>query len=288
MNFSIIIPTLNEARLIDAQVASCLALKPCPEVIVADGGSVDGTARLAEAAGARLVASLPRGRAPQMNAGAAVSRGDLLIFLHADVVFPQAAYEALGRALREPMLVGGAFRRRFDSPSRLLDFGCRLADFRGRWFHLYLGDQTIFVRRKAFEALGCFPEILLFEDLAFSRRLARLGRTRLIEEPVVVSSRRFDREGNLRRLAGNFQLEVLYALGADPNRLALRYYPGYVEMPRGEVPPTTAGSHATREPSNGMAARTPAGGRAGPPTERHAGVKDPTAPSSSGDGQGGS
>jgi rSAM/selenodomain-associated transferase 2 len=248
MKYSIIIPTLNESRLIAEQVAACLALKPCPEVIVADGGSADGTPKAAQAAGARLVASLRRGRGPQMNAGAAVSRGDLLIFLHADVVLPQTAYEALGWALRDPTLLGGAFRRHFDSPSLLLDFGCRLADLRGRWFHRYLGDQTIFVRQKAFEAVGRFPEFLLFEDLAFSRKLARLGRTRLIDAPVVVSSRRFDREGNLRRLAGNFQLEVLYSLGADPNDLALRYYPSSVEMPTEGAHLAPAGRRATPEP----------------------------------------
>jgi rSAM/selenodomain-associated transferase 2 len=268
MKYSIIIPTLNESRLIGEQVTACLALKPCPEVIVADGGSADGTPRLAQAAGARLVASPRRGRGPQMNAGAAVSRGDLLIFLHADVILPQTAYDALGLALRDPKLVGGAFRRHFDSPSRLLEFGCRLADFRGRWFHRYLGDQTIFVRQQVFEALGRFPEFLLFEDLAFSRKMARLGRTRLIDAPVVVSSRRFDQEGNLRRLAGNLQLEVFYFLGADPNHLALRYYPGSAEMPSDGALLAPAGCRATPERSDGVAAGTPAGGRERQPRER--------------------
>ncbi len=261
MEYSIIIPTFNESPVIGGQVAACLALKPRPEVIVADGLSTDQTPKLAEAAGARVIASLRRGRAPQMNAGAAASRGDLLIFLHADVTLSQTAYDALQRALSDRTLVGGAFRRRFDSPSRLLDFSCRLADLRGRWFHLYLGDQAIFVRRRAFEALGRFPEILLFEDLAFSRKLARLGRTRLIVPTVVASGRRFKREGNLRRLARNLQLAVLYFLGADPNRLALRYYPGSVTMPgHGVRPAAPAPGRAAPEPLSGVAAKTTAGG----------------------------
>ncbi len=261
MQFSIIIPTFNESQIIGGQVTACLALQPRPEVIVADGGSADGTPRLAEAAGARVVLSPRLGRAPQMNAGAAISRGDLLIFLHADVTLSRTAYGTLRRALREPELVGGAFRRRFDITSRLLNFGCRLADFRGRWFHVYLGDQAIFVRRETFEALGGFPEILLFEDLAFSRRLARLGRTRLIEATVVASGRRFSREGNLRRLARNLHLAALYFLGADPNHLALRYYPDSLRNAGDGVDPARREPVRTApEPLDGVTAKLTAGG----------------------------
>jgi len=237
LEFSIILPTLNESARIGDQVARCLALSPRPEVIVADGGSTDGTCSRVEACGARLVGPIRRGRAHQMNAGAAASEGDVLVFLHADVKLSQRAYAALLGALRDPDLVGGAFRRRFDSPSRLLDLGCRLADGRGRWLRIYLGDQAIFTRREVFGRLGGFPDILLFEDLEFSRRMARLGKTRLIEEPVYASSRRFDREGNLRRLSRNLWLTTLYCAGADPDRLARCYYPGYYADPGQEARP---------------------------------------------------
>jgi rSAM/selenodomain-associated transferase 2 len=233
MDCSIIIPVIDESAIIASRVEACRALRPRPEVIVADGGSADATRELAEAAGARVVLSPRRGRAFQMNAGAAASGGDLLIFLHTDVDLSQAAYDAMRESLRDPALIGGAFRRRFDSASRLLALGCRLADLRGRWLHLYLGDQAIFARRATFEALRGFPEILLFEDLAFSRNLARLGRTRLIDAVVMASGRRFAREGTLRRLGGNCWLALLYLLGNDPNRLALRYYPTLA------VPPAT-------------------------------------------------
>lgn len=226
MEFSIIIPALDEADRIGTAVARCLSLRPRPEVIVADGESADGTGELAEAAGARVVRVHGRGRALQMNAGAWVSGGDVLIFLHADVTLSQRSFDALLRVAGDATAIGGAFRRRFESPSRLLAFGCRLADARGRWLRIYLGDQAIFVRREAFRRLGGFPQILLFEDVAFSRAMSRLGETRLIEEAVVASSRRFDREGHLSRLARNVALTALYLLGVPPDRLAHRYYPG--------------------------------------------------------------
>ena len=226
MEFSIIIPTIDEARLVGPRVAACLDLRPMPEVVVADGGSSDDTCAQATGAGARVVVAPRRGRGPQMNAGATEARGDVLVFLHADVALPQAAWSALVEALGDQGVTGGAFSRRFDSPSRLLNLGSRLADIRGRWLRVYLGDQAIFARREAFVKAGGFPDALLFEDVEFSRRLRRQGRTVLIREPVLASSRRFDEEGNARRLCRNMHLILLYQLGADPNRLARRYYPG--------------------------------------------------------------
>jgi rSAM/selenodomain-associated transferase 2 len=258
MEISFIIPAVNEAGRIGEQVERCLALSPRPEVIVADGGSCDDTASRAGEAGARVVLSPRRGRAFQMNAGAAAASGDVLVFLHADVKLNCVAYGVLRKALADPGLVGGAFRRRFDSPSRLLRAGCRLADLRGRWLRVFLGDQAIFVRRKVFRALGGFREILLFEDLEFSRRLARHGRTVLLEAVVVASGRRFDRDGILARLATNLYLTALYFAGADPDRLARRYYPGHFTFPTGgaapsstlTVPPGTADERPMAPPAS--------------------------------------
>lgn len=238
MYFSIIIPTINEAQSIQEQVRCCLGLVPPPEVIVADGGSEDGTGFLASDAGAFTLSCSRRGRGLQMNAGAARARGDVLIFLHADVTLPQAAYAALLSAMLDPKLIGGAFRRRFDTPSPLLDFGCRLADFRGVAFGIYLGDQTIFVRAESFRRMGGFPEIRLFEDVALSRRMRQIGTTRLLRETVVASGRRFRREGAVRGTSRNLWLTLLYLAGADPERLARRYYPGYFDRSDELQPPS--------------------------------------------------
>jgi GT2 family glycosyltransferase len=180
-----------------------------------------------------------------MNAGAAAASGDVFLFLHADVTLEQPAYETMLDALRDPALAGGAFRRRFDSPSRLLRLGCRLADLRGTRLRIFLGDQAIFVRPEAFRALGGFPKILLFEDLEFSRKLAGQGRTVLLKGVVVASSRRFDRGGNFRQMVRNLGLTALYFAGADPGWLARRYYPALYPSLRsetgGEAPAGTAG-----------------------------------------------
>ncbi len=230
---SIIIPTVDEAALLAGQIRRCRALTPRPEIIVADAGSRDGTPEVARAEGARVVACPRRGRALQMNAGAAAAHGSVLLFLHADVVLPQPAFAAMQAALGDAAIVGGAFRRRFDDPSRLLAFGCRLADLRGKLFGLFFGDQSIFVRRETFRRIGGFPEILLFEDFALSRLLGRAGRTCLVRETVIASGRRFRREGSLRRLARNACLTCLYFAGVDPKRLAQRYYPQYFPFPQG-------------------------------------------------------
>jgi rSAM/selenodomain-associated transferase 2 len=229
MKVSIVIPTFNEAEAISDQVLRCMALEPAAEVIVVDGASDDGTLALARDAGATVLASPMRGRAHQMNAGAALATGDILIFLHADVTLPQVAYAAMREVLLNPRVIGGAFRRRFDHPSRLLRLDCRLADLRGRALGIFLGDQVMFVRREVFRHLGGFPEMRLFEDLALSRRMAAYGATRLVGEPVIASGRRFRKEGNLRRLCRDLHLIVLYFAGVDPEILARRYYPGYFE-----------------------------------------------------------
>lgn len=223
MKFSIIIPTFNEAHAVGPRVTACFALLPTPEVIVADGGSFDRTPERARDAGALLVRSA-RGRGDQMNAGAVAASGDVLVFLHVDVALPQASWSGLCAALADRGLIGGAFRRRFDSRSRLLALGSRLADLRGDWLQIYLGDQTIFARRAAFDEAGGYPSSLLFEDLEFSRRLRHLGRTTLIRNPVLASSRRFDDEGNALRLLKNLCLMAAYEFGVHPNRLARRYY----------------------------------------------------------------
>ena len=229
MSVSVVIPAYNEAGLIFDQVRRCLELRPRPEVIVVDGSSADDTLALARRAGAVTLAAPARGRASQMNCGAEAAGGDILVFLHADVLLSQRAYEAMGEVLAGSTVIGGAFRRRFDHSSTLLRMTCRLADLRGRLFGIYLGDQTIFVRRGIFREMGGYPSMRLFEDVAFSRRLRMRGMTRLVAETVTASGRRFRAEGNLRRLAADLCLVTLYCAGFHPDALARRYYPGYFD-----------------------------------------------------------
>ncbi len=187
---SVIIPTLDEERELPATFAA-LRGQAAHEVIVADANSSDATARLALEAGAKVLASPRRQRAAQMNLGAAAARGDTLLFLHADTRLAPGALRAVELALRASAVVGGGFARRYASPSLFLRATCALAEARTRLCGWFLGDQAIFVRRGVFTALGGFAEWDIFEDLDFSRRLARSGRVVTLRPPVVSAARRF-------------------------------------------------------------------------------------------------
>lgn len=183
------------------------------ELRVVTAGEPDTRAR-AEAFGV-IGLDLPaaeRGRARQMNAGALGATEDLLVFLHADTRLPPDARAQLARAWRQGV-AGGGFRRRFDSPSLFLRVTCRLADLRGKHLGWYFGDQTIWARRDAFEALGGFPDRPLFEDLEFARRLKTRGATALLPGPTLSSARRFERDGPARRTWKDLKLTRAYIRG---------------------------------------------------------------------------
>lgn len=222
---SIVIPTLNEAQHLPAALAAIPAGPPAAEVLVVDGGSDDATTSLAAAAGVRVIQSPRRGRAVQMNLGARHATGACLLFLHADTRLDPTALGALEAALRDPRVVGGAFARRFDCPSRLLRVTCRVASWRGRLLGWFFGDQAMFCRRVDFEAIGGFREWDLFEDLDLARRLKRRGRTVLLEPPVISAGRRFAARGPLRTSLADIGLTVRYLCGTDPQRLAANKKP---------------------------------------------------------------
>ena len=207
---SVIIPALNEAEVIRPTLRSvnCPSIKH--EVIVADGGSADGTVTIAEAAGARIVHSQCAQRAAQMNLGAGAARGEVLLFLHADTRLGEGALRAIDDALRDPFLVGGAFARRYDSPSLFLRATCWLAEVRSRLCGWHLGDQAIFARADTFQRCGRFAEMDQFEDLTFSRALARCGRVVTLRPPVLSAARRFAQDGPLLRTTKDVLLTCRY------------------------------------------------------------------------------
>lgn len=217
---SVILPTLNEAALLPATLEALHVNAAPHEVIVVDAGSGDVTREIAAAAGATVLASPRRQRAAQMNCGARQARGEALLFLHADTRLRPDSLAVVERALTRPGVVGGAFARRFDHPSRVVRWSCALADWRGRLTGWFFGDQAMFARREAFATLGGFREWDIFEDVDFARRLRRLGRTVLLGPPIVSSGRRFARGPAWRRVFGDAWLTCRYALGADPQAVA--------------------------------------------------------------------
>ncbi|MCS6851340.1 MAG: TIGR04283 family arsenosugar biosynthesis glycosyltransferase [Gemmataceae bacterium] len=221
MSVSIIIPTLNEESCLAATLAHLRAQRP-REIIVVDGGSDDATCRLATAADRLLTG--PRGRASQMNLGAAHATGDNLLFLHADCMLAPGALDEMEHWLRRPHVAAGCFTMRTQAdgwPYRCID-ACATA--RVRLTGLIYGDQGLFLRRLLFERLGGFPPVKFMEDVVFSRTLRRCGRIVVARALIHVSARRWQRIGLVRQTLRNWTLTALAAAGIPPDRLAA-YYP---------------------------------------------------------------
>jgi len=219
VKISIVIPVLDEAARIGALLAE---LRQFEEVIVVDGGSRDGTIAIARAVPGVRVETAPRGRASQMNHGARAATGDVLLFLHADVSLPPDAAGQIREALASPNVVAGAFRTWHFADGRRAPW-LHLADLRSRYSGLPYGDQAMFVRREAFQAVGGFPEQRLFEDLELSRRLRKVGRISIVRSCVRVSGRRFLAHPVRAMLTVN-ALPLLYRAGVPADWLA-RLYP---------------------------------------------------------------
>ena len=215
---SVVIPALNEA----ANIAATLqALPTVLETIVVDGGSTDGTAEAASAAGARVVRS-GRGRARQMNAGAAVAQGDIILFLHADTRLPEYGIACVA-ALPDSELEWGRFDVTLDGGHFLFRVIETFMNARSRLTSIATGDQGIFVNRQTFESIGGFSDIPLMEDIDLSKRLRSVSRPLNVSCRVVTSARRWRDHGILRTILLMWRLRLLYFLGVSPNRLAEAY-----------------------------------------------------------------
>jgi rSAM/selenodomain-associated transferase 2 len=223
LRISVIIPAWNESLNIGPAVERAAALRPY-EILVADGGSTDGTADLAKAAGAEVV-SAPRGRAVQQNAAARRATGDVLLFLHADSWLAPEGSGQIAAALEDPRTLGGAFRHRIEAPGlvyRLIERGDSL---RVRLLRLPYGDQGIFLRRETFFRLGGFPETRLMEDVLLMRRLRKVSRIPLLPGPLYTSARRWEKHGPVRQTLRNWSILTAEKLGVSPDRLADFYAP---------------------------------------------------------------
>ena len=218
---SVITPTLDEADRITGHVEHLLDLDRDLEVIVADGGSLDGTVDRVPSP-ARVVGS-GRGRGVQMNAGAAEAAGEILWFVHADCRPHAESIPALRTALADPSVVGGAFEYGLDEPGtffRLVEF---LSNRKNRLLRTIYGDMGIFVRRDVFRRMGGYREIPLMEDMDFGLRLRREGRIVILPRRIATSARRWREEGVVWNTVRNWVLQAAWLMGADPKRLA-RWY----------------------------------------------------------------
>ena len=220
---SAIVPALDEAGYIAATMAALAPLRRRGhEVIVIDGGSADGTPGIARS-GADRVLSAPRGRASQMNAGAAVARGEVLLFLHADTRLPGDAYERILEGLAASGRQWGRFDVRIEGGSRLFPLIAFFSNLRSRATGIATGDQAMFVRREAFVRAGGFPALDLMEDIALSRSLKRLSPPLCLCVKAVTSGRRWERHGILRTVLLMWRLRLAFFLGSPPASLARLY-----------------------------------------------------------------
>jgi len=219
-SLSIVVPALDEAGSIESVVTEALA--EADEVVVVDGGSRDATRELAARAGATVI-DAPRGRAMQMNAGAAQARGEVLLFLHADCRLPPGG----GDAVRAELAVGrrwGRFDVRLDAPEASLALVGTMMNLRSRLTGIATGDQAIFVSRTLWDAVGGFAAIPLMEDVELTARLRRVAPPACLRQRVTVSARRWKHRGVVRTVLEMWAFRAAYAFGASPTWLHRLYY----------------------------------------------------------------
>jgi len=220
---SVLVPVLDEASALPGLLGHLTELPGRFEVIVADGGSCDGTLEIAQAhpLAPRVVGPV-RGRAAQLNAAAEQANGEMLVFLHADSRLPGDAYAELSGALRDPAILGGNFALRFDGEdrfSRLLTAWYALQRRAG----IYYGDSSIWTRRATFEALGGYRELPIMDDYDFVRRLERRGRTACLPGPATTSPRRWRSLGVPRTVLSWVVIRWLFLVGVPADHLARLY-----------------------------------------------------------------
>jgi len=221
LKISIIVPTLNEAKCLGETLTYIQQLSP-HEVIVSDGGSDDGTLKIAEKFTENVVNG-PAGRALQMNAGARIATGDIFLFLHADSRIEPASYEKMLRSMKNPEEIGGAFSLCIVSDKWSLRLITRLANLRSKYLGMAYGDQAFFVKNSIFQKMNGFTKLPICEDIDFFKRLRNLGSVILLNEKALTSPRRWNKEGIWFTTIKNILIVTLFELGFPP-RILTKWY----------------------------------------------------------------
>ena len=217
---SVIIPALNEEDRIASAIIS--AQHASAEIIVVDGGSQDKTIKTAAALGAKVLTS-PKGRAVQQNCGAKQANGDILLFLHADTLLPDAYVETIFEALLDKKTVMGAFQFKTSKNTPLMGWFETITNIRSKLFQRPYGDQGLFLRKETFDCVGGFPQTPLAEDLMLVRQLAKSGNITTVNAEVITSARRWETIGAWKTFFINQIVVMGFALGVSPDTLAGLY-----------------------------------------------------------------
>ena len=217
---SIIIPTLNEEHNIASLAENLVPFNH--EVIIIDGGSSDDTADRAMEAGFKVIHSTP-GRGVQLNRGAQLAEGEILLFLHADTLLPADFEEQIYQTIGHKDCIAGAFHLAIEDGTFAMNFIAACANFRSRIWQLPYGDQAIFIEKKKYFELGMYPELPIMEDYLFISEAKKHGTIYLAGSSVFTSARRWKRLGVLHTTLINQCVILGYRLGISPERLALLY-----------------------------------------------------------------
>lgn len=220
MKISIVIPVLNEAR----HLPNTLSIQATDiEIIVVDGGSQDETVAIAQSFGVKVLQSHP-GRAAQMNAGAKVASGEILLFLHADTRLPDGFDQMIRDALKTA--IAGAFQLSIDANQPGIRWIEQGVNWRSRYLQLPYGDQALFLRTETFHKIGGFPDLPIMEDFEFVRTLQQLGKIVILPKPVITSGRRWQKLGVFRTTIVNQIVVFAYLIGISPTRIQAWYRSG--------------------------------------------------------------
>lgn len=223
--FSVVVPVLDEAAEINSVIACVRSLERSSdcEIIVVDGDQKGGTINVIT--DEKVVGTTSeKGRAKQMNAGAALAHGEILIFLHADTQLPNDALAGISEALCDESCVGGAFGLSVDTDNVFIRCLAAMSCYRNRLTRVPFGDQAIFVRTDYFEKIGCFKDIPFLEDVELMKRIRKHhDRICILNQRVRTSARRWEKEGVLFATMRNFLVLVLFRLGVSPHKLAKLY-----------------------------------------------------------------
>ncbi|NEO53415.1 MAG: glycosyltransferase family 2 protein [Okeania sp. SIO3B5] len=226
-SISIIIPVLNEVSTITQTISTAQTAKDKDiEIIVVDGGSNDGTIELIKCLNIQIISSVP-GRATQMNCGAKMARGKILLFLHGDTFLPLNFDQLLQDILVKPKIIAGAFELSIRGTKKSLRIVERMVNWRSRYLQMPYGDQGIFLPAKIFQEIGGFPEIPIMEDFELVRQLKKRGQIAIVPTPVLTSGRRWQKLGILKTTFINQIVIIAYLLGVSPQRLA-RWYRSHI------------------------------------------------------------
>ncbi len=217
---SVIIPVLNEAKILDKTLSQLQPELKKHELIIVDGGSTDNSVGIAKQYGKVVISE--RGRAKQLNAGAAAATGDILVFLHADVWLEPGAFTSVEKTISLGY-VGGGFLQKIDNRGLLYRIIEITADMRGKYQKIYYGDSGIFISKEDFQRIEGFPDVPIMEEIEFSKKMRKLGKTRLVKPRIHISARRWQKRGIIRTTVTNWFITLLYNCGYSLDRLAQLY-----------------------------------------------------------------